>query len=118
MIYLYAFLVGGGFCLLAQILIDKTALTPARILVLYVCTGVLLGALGWYAPLREFAGCGATLPLTGFGAAIAEGMEKAIAADGFLGLFRGGFTAAAGGSCAALIFGYLVCLCFKGKRKK
>ena len=117
MIYLYAFLVGGGFCLLAQILIDKTGLTPARILVLYVCAGVLAGALGWYQPLLDFAGCGASLPLTGFGAAIAKGMKEAIAKDGFLGLFRGGFTAAAGGSSAALIFGYIVCLLFRSKRK-
>lgn len=115
--YLYAFLVGGGFCLVAQVLIDKTALTPARILVLYVSVGVLLGALGWYAPLRNLAGCGATLPLTGFGANIADGVKKAVEADGFLGIFKGSFTAAAVGCSAALVFGYLTALIFKGKRK-
>ena len=87
--YIFAFLVGGAFCLVAQILIDKTALTPARILVLYVCAGVLFGALGWYDPLKRLGGCGATLPLTGFGAAVASGVKKAVGEDGFLGIFRG-----------------------------
>ena len=116
--YLYAFLVGGAFCILAQILIDKTALTPARILVLYVSAGVLLGALGWYEPLKELAGCGATVPLTGFGAAIADGVKKSVTEDGFLGIFKGEFTAAAAGCSAALLFGYLAALLFKGKPKK
>lgn len=115
--YLYAFLIGGGFCVIAQILIDKTAITPARILVLYVTVGVLLGALGVYDPIKELAGCGATLPLTGFGAGIAEGVKKAVSEDGFVGIFKGGFTAAAAGSAAALVFGYLAALVFKGKRK-
>ena len=116
--YLFAFLVGGGFCVIAQILIDKTALTPARILVLYVTVGVLLGAIGVYDPIKELAGCGATVPLTGFGAGIASGIKKAVAEDGFLGIFRGGFTAAAAGCAAALVFGYLAALIFKGKPKR
>lgn len=116
--YLYAFLIGGAFCVVAQILIDKTALTPARILVLYVSAGVLLGALGWYEPLKELAGCGATVPLTGFGAAIADGVKKSVTENGFLGIFKGEFTAAAAGCSAALLFGYLAALLFKGKPKK
>ena len=115
--YVYAFLIGGGFCVIAQILIDKTALTPARILVVYVSVGVLLGALGWYAPIKELAGCGATLPLTGFGANIAEGVKKAVGEDGFLGIFKGPFTAAAAGCAGALVFGYVAALLFTGKRK-
>ncbi len=115
--YLFAFLIGGGFCVIAQILIDKTALTPARILVLYVTVGVLLGAIGVYDPIKELAGCGATLPLTGFGATIAEGVKKAVGEDGFIGIFKGSFTAAAAGCSAALVFGYLAALVFKGKRK-
>lgn len=115
--YVYAFLVGGGFCVIAQILIDKTALTPARILVMYVSAGVLLGAIGWYDPIKELAGCGATVPLTGFGANIAEGIKKAVEQDGFIGIFKGGFTAAAAGCAAALVFGYLAALLFKGKPK-
>ena len=115
--YLFAFLVGGGFCVLAQILIDKTALTPARILVLYVTVGVFLGAVGWYEPVKALAGCGATLPLTGFGATIADGVQKAVMEDGFLGIFKGEFTAAAAGCSAALVFGYLAALVFRGKRK-
>lgn len=115
--YLYAFLIGGAFCVVAQILIDKTALTPARILVVYVSAGVLLGAIGWYDPIKELAGCGATVPLTGFGAGIAEGIKKAVSEDGFLGIFTGGFTAAAAGCAAALVFGYLAALLFKGKPK-
>lgn len=116
--YIFAFLIGGAFCVVAQILIDKTALTPARILVLYVSAGVLLGALGWYEPIKKLAGCGATVPLTGFGAGIASGIKKAVAEDGFLGIFRGGFTAAAAGCAAALVFGYLAALIFKGKPKR
>jgi len=116
--YIFAFLIGGGFCVIAQILIDKTALTPARILVLYVSVGVLLGALGWYQPLKDLAGCGASLPLTGFGATIADGVKKSVAEDGFLGIFKGEFTAAAAGCSAALVFGYLAALIFKGKPKK
>ena len=117
MTYVYAFLVGGAFCIVAQILIDKTALTPARILVLYVTVGVVLGALGWYDAIKDIAACGATVPLTGFGANIAAGIKKAVANDGFIGIFKGGFTAAAVGCAAALTFGYLAALVFKGKRK-
>lgn len=116
--YIFAFLVGGAFCVVAQILIDKTMLTPARILVLYVSAGVLLGALGVYDKLIGTAGCGATLPLCGFGASIARGMKTAVAEYGVLGIFKGGFTAAAAGTSAALIFGYLAALLFRGKPKK
>ena len=115
--YIFAFLVGGGFCVIAQILVDKTALTPARILVLYVSVGVLLGAVGWFAPIKEVAGCGATLPLVGFGANIADGVKKAVGEDGFIGIFKGPFTAAAAGCAAALVFGYLAALIFRGKPK-
>ncbi len=116
--YAFAFLIGGAFCIIAQILIDKTTLTPARILVIYVSAGVLLGALGRYDPIKELAGCGATVPLTGFGASIASGIKKAVEADGFIGIFKGGFTAAAAGCSAALVFGYIAALIFKGKPKK
>lgn len=115
--YIFAFLIGGAFCLIAQILIDKTALTPARILVIYVVAGVILGALGWYDTLKDIAGCGATVPLAGFGANIASGIKKAVAEEGFIGIFKGGFTAAAVGTSAALIFGYLAAIVFKGKKK-
>lgn len=115
--YLWAFLVGGGLCAIAQLLIDRTKLTPARILVLYVVVGVFLGAIGVYRPLAEFAGAGATVPLTGFGYAISVGVREAVDKQGLLGALTGGLTAAAGGIAAALIFGYLVCLFFKGKPK-
>lgn len=115
--YLWAFLVGGGLCAIAQILIDRTKLTPARILVLYVVVGVFLGAIGVYRPLAEFAGAGATVPLTGFGYLISVGVREAVDRQGLLGALTGGLTAAAGGIAAALIFGYLVCLFFKGKPK-
>ena len=115
--FLKAFLVGGALCALAQILIDKTKLTPARILVGYVVAGVFLGAVGLYQPLIEFAGAGATVPLTGFGNSIAEGVKKAVHEKGLLGAFTGELTAAAGGTAAALIFGYLAALVFKGKPK-
>ena len=116
--YVWTFLVGGLFCAVAQILIDKTKLTPARILVAYVCVGVLLGAVGIYEPLVEFAGCGATVPLTGFGNTIARGVREAVDEKGFLGLFTGGFRAGAVGTASALIFGYLASLVFKPKMKK
>ena len=116
--YFYAFITGGTICALSQILIDKTALTPARILVLYVSVGVLLGAVGVYDKIITLAGCGATLPLCGFGASIARGMKTAVAEYGVLGVFKGGFTAAAAGTSAALIFGYLAALLFRGKPKK
>ena len=112
-----AFLVGGAFCVIAQILIDKTKLTPARILVCYVCAGVFLGAIGVYEPLLEFAGCGASVPLTGFGNVIARGVREAVNTRGFIGIFTGSLTAAAGGITAALVFGYLAALIFKGKPK-
>ncbi len=117
MTYLWAFLVGGALCLLAQLLIDRTALTPARILVAYVVLGVLLGALGLYQPLVELAGCGATTPLVGFGFRIAEGVRKAIAEKGVLGALTGPLTAAAGGTTAALMSGLLAAVFFRGKPK-
>ena len=110
---LWAFLIGGAFCVIAQILIDKTKLTPARILTLYVVLGVVLGAVGVYQPLADWAGAGATVPLTGFGNLLAKGVKKAVAESGLLGAFTGGFTAAAGGICAAVFFGLIVALLFK-----
>ena len=115
--FVWAFIVGGAFCVVAQILLDKTKLTPARILVGYVTAGVILGAVGIYKPLVEFAGAGATTPLAGFGYLISEGVKKAVDENGFLGIFTGGLTAAAGGISAALIFGYLAAVIFKGKTK-
>ena len=112
-----AFLVGGALCVIAQILIDKTKLTPARILVTYVVSGVALGAIGLYKPLVDFAGAGATVPLTGFGYLISEGIREAVDKQGLLGALTGAFTAAAGGISAALIFGYLAAIVFKGKRR-
>lgn len=116
--YVWAFTVGGLLCVIAQILIDKTSLTPARILVIYVTAGVVLGALGLYKPLVDFAGAGATTPLTGFGYLISKGIKEAVNEKGLLGALTGGFTAAAGGISAALVFGYLAALIFKGKPKK
>lgn len=114
---LKAFVVGGFFCAIGQILMDYTKLTPARILVSYVCVGVLLGGLGVYKPLVEFAGAGATVPLTGFGYILAEGIETAIATDGMFGILTGGFIAGAGGIAAAILFGFLVALISKAKDK-
>jgi len=111
--YLKAFLVGGALCLIGQILIDKTKLTPARILTSYVVAGVILGAVGLYKPLVDWAGAGATVPLTGFGYVLSEGVRKAVDEKGALGIFTGGLTAAAGGICAAVFFGYLFALIFK-----
>ena len=108
-----AFAVGGLLCVVGQLLIDVTKLTPARILTIFVVTGVLLGALGVYQPLADWAGAGATVPLTGFGSALAKGVKKAVEEKGLLGAFTGGFTAAAGGICAAMFFGLLVALVFK-----
>ena len=116
--YLYAFLVGGAFCLIGQVLIDRTKLTPARILSGYVVAGVLLGALGWSQPLIDFAGAGASVPLLGFGHTLMKGVKEAVEQDGFLGLFTGGFQAGAAGTAAALIFGYLASLVFKPKMKR
>ena len=115
--YLRAFLVGGGFCVIAQILIDKTKLTPARILVVYVVAGVLLGAVGLYEKLADFGGAGATVPLTGFGYLISKGVREAVEEKGLLGALTGPLTAAAGGSAAALVFGYVAALLSKGKAK-
>ena len=113
--YLWAFLVGGILCVIAQVLIDRTKLTPARILVTYVVAGVLLGAVGFYEPLVKFAGAGATVPLTGFGYLISKGVREAVDAEGLLGILKGGLSAASGGIAAALVFGYLACLIAKGK---
>lgn len=115
--YIKAFLIGGAFCLIGQILIDKTKLTPARILVSYVVIGVLLGAIGVYEPLIEFAGAGAAVPLTGFGNTIAKGVREAIQKDGFLGIFTGGLKASAGGITAAVVAGLLASFLFKAKDK-
>ena len=112
--YLKAFLVGGALCALGQVLIDRTKLTPARILTCYV----VLHAVGVYAPLIEWAGAGASVPLTGFGSTLAKGVEKAVAEKGFLGAFTGGLTASAGGIAAAIFFGYLAAVLFKPKEKK
>ena len=115
--YIKAFLVGGLLCLIGQILIDKTKLTPARILVSYVVIGVFLGAIGIYKPLVEFAGAGATVPLTGFGNTLAKGVREAVQQDGFLGIFTGGLKASAGGITAAIAAGLLASLFFKPKDK-
>ena len=115
--YVKAFLVGGLLCLVGQILIDKTKLSPARILVGYVVAGVILGGLGWYEPLVKFAGAGATVPLTGFGYTLAKGVREAIGKDGFLGIFGGGLKATACGITAAIIAGLLASLIFKPKDK-
>ena len=115
--FLKAFVVGGLFCVIAQILIDKTALTPARILVLYVVTGVVLGGLGLYRYIVDFAGAGATTPLTGFGNLIAEGVRRAVDEKGLIGALTGGFSAAAAGTASALCLGFIAALIFKGKTK-
>ena len=116
--YLIVFAVGGGICVIAQILIDKTKLTPARILVSYVTLGVILYAVGVYEPFAEFAKAGATTPLTGFGYLIGKGVREAVDKDGLLGALTGGLSSAAGGITAALVFGYLSAVIFKGKAKK
>ena len=115
--YVWSFLMGGALCVIAQILIDKTKLTPARILVGYVTAGVILGAIGVYQPLVVLAGAGAATPLTGFGNLIAKGIRKAVDERGLLGALTGGLTAAAGGTAAALVFGYLAALIWRGKPK-
>lgn len=116
--YIWAFLVGGAFCVIAQILIDKTKLTPARILVSYVVAGVILGAVGIYKPLVEFAGAGATTPLTGFGYLISKGVREAVDQKGLIGALTGGLTAASAGIAAAICFGYIAALFSAGKPKK
>lgn len=115
--YLKAFLCGGLFCVVGQILIDKTPLTPAKILVCYVTAGVILSGVGLYQPLAEWGGAGATVPLTGFGHLLAKGVKKAVEEQGVLGAFTGGSTAAAGGITAAIFFGFLVALVCKPKPK-
>lgn len=116
--YINAFLVGGLICALVQILLDKTKLMPGRVMVLLVCTGTLLGALGIYQPLIDYAGAGASVPLLGFGNTLWKGMKEAIDSDGFIGLFTGGFTACAAGVSAALIFSYIASWIFKPKMKQ
>ena len=115
--YIKAFLIGGLLCMIGQILIDKTKLTPARILVSYVVIGVLMGAIGVYKPLVEFAGAGATVPLTGFGYNLAKGVKEAVDTDGFLGVLTGGLKASAGGIVAAIVTGLLASFLFKAKDK-
>lgn len=116
--YLLAFAVGGAICTVAQILIDKTKLTPARILVIYVCAGIFLTAINLYEPLVDFAGAGATVPLTGFGRLIANGVKKAVDEKGLLGALTGGLSATAGGIAASIVFGFIASLIFSSKPKK
>ena len=113
--YVWAFLVGGAICALVQILMDNTKLMPGRIMVILVCTGVVLGAIGVYEPFAKWAGAGATVPLLGFGNTLFKGMKETIDSEGFIGLFKGGFTACAVGVSAALLFGYIASLFFKPK---
>lgn len=115
--YLKSFLIGGAICLVGQLLIDKTKLTPARILVSYVVAGVILGAVGLYAPFAEFAGAGAAVPLTGFGNTLAKDVREAVDEQGFLGIFTGGLKATAGGITAAILAGLLAALLFRPKDK-
>ena len=115
---LRCFVVGGVICIIGQILIDKTSLTPARILVVFVTTGVILGGLGIYKYIIDFAGCGATIPLTGFGANLAKGTLEAVKENGLLGAFIGGVKSSAGGIAAAVFFGYIASLISKPKMKK
>ena len=116
--YVMAFTVGGTLCVIAQILIDKTRLTPARILVAYVCAGVILTSIGVYEPLVKLAGGGATTPLTGFGYTIATGVKEAVDEKGLVGALTGGISATSGGIAAALIFGFVASLIFSSKPKK
>ncbi|MBQ9915411.1 MAG: stage V sporulation protein AE [Clostridia bacterium] len=116
--YLFAFLVGGTLCAIAQIFIDKCKLTPARILVIYVCAGAFFTLIGWYEPLVKLAGAGATIPITGFGYTLAKGAAKGVAEKGFFGVLSGGLTGASAGLTAAIVFGYLVALLCKPKPKQ
>ena len=116
--YIKAFIVGGAICGLVQILMDKTKLMPGRIMVMLVCSGVILGAIGVYQPFADWAGAGATVPLLGFGNLLWKGVQEAVAKDGFLGIFKGGLTSASGGITAALVFSYLAALIFEPKMKK
>ena len=115
--YVWAFVIGGLLCAVGQVLIDLTKLTPARILTAYVVAGVVLGGLGWYQPIVDFAGGGATVPLTGFGHLLAKGVRKAVDMNGFIGIFMGGFTSAAVGISAAIFFGLIAALIFKSGSK-
>ena len=115
--YFHAFWVGGYLCVIGQILVDKTKLTPARILVSYVVAGVVLQLFGIYEPIRKFAGAGATVPLTGFGYSLGKGVQEAVAKDGFIGIFTGGLSATAGGICAVIVFSLLAALLVKPKMK-
>lgn len=116
--YIIAFLIGGAICALVQILMDKTKLMPGRIMVLLVCTGAFLSAVGIYDPFLDFAGAGASVPLLGFGHLLFDGVKEAVKSDGIIGLFTGGLRATAGGICAALLFGYAASLVFNPKMKK
>lgn len=116
--YMKAFLVGGVICALVQILMDKTKMMPGRIMVLLVCSGVVLGAIGVYQPFAEWAGAGATVPLLGFGNLLWKGVKEAMAQEGFLGIFKGGLTSGSGGIAAALVFSYIGALIFEPKMKK
>ena len=115
--FVWAFLIGGAWCVIAQILLDKTKLTPARILVGYVVLGVFLGAIGLYGPLVDFAGAGATIPLPGFGHALFQGVKHAVQEKGMIGAFTGGLTATSAGITAAVFFGTMVALIFKPRAK-
>ncbi len=117
LMYLKVFLVGGLLCAIGEFIVIKTKLTPARILVIYILTGVLLSAVGLYGPIVDFAGAGATVPLTGFGHALCQGVIMAVQEMGFIGAFTGGLSATAGGIAAAVFFGTLVALCFKPRIK-
>ena len=116
--YFWAFVIGGSFCAIAQILVDRTRLTPARILVGYVVAGVFLGAVGIYKYIAELGGAGAAVPLTGFGYLISEGVRKAVDERGLLGALTGSLTAAAGGTAATLVFGLVASLCVRSKPKR
>lgn len=116
-LYVKVFLVGGALCAVGELLVLRTKLTPARILVCYILTGVALSAVGWYGPIVEFAGAGATIPLTGFGHALCQGVIHAVQQDGIIGAFTGGLSATAGGIAAAVFFGTLVALAFKPRAK-
>ena len=118
MMYIKAFAVGGALCALGEVIILKTKLTPARILVCYITAGVILSAAGLYTPLARFAGAGATVPLTGFGHALAQGAIHAVQEQGLLGAFTGGLAATAGGIAAAVFFGFVAAVCFKPKPKQ
>lgn len=115
--YLKAFLIGGAICALTQILLDKTKLMPGRVMVILVCLGAVLGAIGLYEPFAKWAGAGASVPLTGFGNSLFQGIKKAVNQEGFIGIFKGGFTASAVGVSAALIFAYIASWIFNPKMK-